>query len=142
MRERKLTVNTGKTPEEFQMRNNALNMFVAYHIVKAKMSINWLVYEKGSNAFWNFAPSADPYDYYETMLPHTIMKIWEPHDVGTGKSLFINRYQTFNTLTDVLPQEISGNASNIHSVERPGVSIIRQGSLEATNGWVHQLARL
>jgi len=134
MRERKLEV---KTDNNYTDRFNALNMFVAYHIVKAKMSINWLVYEKGSNSYWNFAPDADPYDYYETMLPHTIMKIWEPHNVGTGKSLFINRYQTFNTLTN----ELASPGTN-HKVEQVGVNIIRQGSLEATNGWIHQIGSM
>ena len=136
LREKKMTVSTG---DDYTERNNALNMFVAYHIVNAKMSDDWLVYEKGSNAYWNFAPDADPHDYYETMLPHTMLKIWEPHDVGTGKSLFINRYQTFNTLTNAL-----ASPGTNHQLEIRGIGITRRvngqdASLEADNGWIHYI---
>ena len=136
LREKKMTVSTDK---DYTERNNALNMFVAYHIVNAKMSDDWLVYEKGSNAYWNFAPDADPHDYYETMLPHTMLKIWEPHDVGTGKSLFINRYQTFNTLTNAL-----ASPGTNHELVKRGIGITRRVngvdvSLEADNGWIHYI---
>lgn len=137
LREKKMTVSTG---DDYTERNNALNMFVAYHIINAKISDDWLVYEKGSNAYWNYAPDADPYDYYETMMPHTMMKIWAPHDVGTGKTLFINRYQTFNTLTN----ELASPGTN-HEVVKRGINIVRKlsngksASLEADNGWVHRI---
>jgi len=131
MRENGLKVSTG---DDYTQRFNALNMFVAYHIVKASMSVNWLVYQKGADSYWNFAPDADPHDYYETMLPHTMMKIWAPHDVGNGLSLFINRYQTFNTLTN----ELASPGTN-HEVVRQGVGINRSASLQAFNGYIHQL---
>jgi len=137
LREKKMTVSTG---DDFTKRNNALNMFVAYHIINAKISDDWLVYEKGAK-YWNYAPDADPHDYYETLLPHTMMKIWAPHDVGTGKTLFINRYQTFNSLTDKLPYPITGEKSTIHEVKNRGIIINRRvkPSLEADNGWVHYI---
>lgn len=131
MRENGLTVSTG---DDYTNTFNALHMFMAYHIVKANMSVNWLVYDKGADAYWNFAPDADPYDYYDTMLPHTMMKIWEPHDVGNGKSLFINRYQTYNTLTN----ELASPGTN-HELVRPGVGINRSASLQAFNGYIHSI---
>ena len=133
MSENGLSVSTG---DDYTNRFNALNMFVAYHIVKASMSINQLVFEKGSSTYWNYAPDADPYDYYETMLPHTMMKIWEPVSVGSGKNLYINRYRMNNTLTDELGTQ--GSAA-MHEVVRQGVLINRGGSLLAYNGYVHAI---
>jgi uncharacterized surface protein with fasciclin (FAS1) repeats len=129
--ENSLSVSTGT---DYTSRSNALNMFVAYHILKASMSANQLVFEKGSSTYWNYAADADPQDYYETLLPHTIMKIWEPHNVGNGKHLFINRYQTFNTLTN----EVGTQGTN-HELIDAGVEILRTGSLTAYNGYVHPI---
>ena len=132
MSENGITVSTGK---DYTNRFNALNMFVAYHILYAGMSINWLVFEKG-NPHYNYKPDADSYDYYETMLPHTMLKIWEPVSVGTGRNLYINRYIQNNTLTNELATQ---GTESIHAVERPGVLINRGASLTATNGYIHAL---
>ena len=130
MNERHLTVSTGT---DYTNRFNALNMFVAYHILYASMSVNQLVFEKGSSTYWNYAPDADPYDYYETMLPHTILKIWEP--VSEGRRLYINRYQTYNTLTN----EVGSPGTN-HEVLIRGVSIDRNNSIQAGNGYIHSIS--
>jgi len=131
IRENDIQVSTGT---DYENRYNALNMFVAYHLLKGRMPANQLVYEKGTSKYWNFAPDADPYDYYETMLPHTMLKIWEPVTVGNGKQLFINRYQTFNTLTNEL-----GTQGTNHTLVRDGVKIDRAGTLEATNAYIHPI---
>ena len=133
IRENNITVSTGN---DYTNPYNALNMFVAYHIVKAPMSVNQLVFEKGSSDFWNYAPDADPHDYYETMLPHTMMKIWEPSSIGNGKSLYINRYRMNNTLTDQLASQ---GSDAMHEVVRAGVPITRGKSLQAYNGYVHSV---
>ncbi len=129
MNEHHLTVSTGN---DYTNRFNALNMFVAYHILNASMSANQLVFEKGSSKYWNYAPDADPYDYYETLLPHTIMKIWEPHT--EGKRLYINRYQTYNTLTN----EVGSPGTN-HELILKGISIDRNASLQAGNAYIHSI---
>ncbi|MCH5301366.1 MAG: fasciclin domain-containing protein [Prevotella sp.] len=141
-KEQGVTISTGN---DYTNRFNALNMFVAYHILNASMSVNQLVYEKSTGGgemnsayatYWNYAPDADPYDYYETMLPHTMMKIWNPHD--QGRQLFINRYQTYNTLTDEVGTQ--GSAA-MHQLVRRGVGITRTTgtSLQAYNGYVHAI---
>ena len=130
MNERHLTVSTGT---DYPNRFNALNMFVAYHILYASMSVNQLVFEKGSSTYWNYAPDADPYDYYETMLPHTILKIWEP--VSEGRRLYINRYQTYNTLTN----EVGSPGTN-HEVLIRGISIDRNNSIQTGNGYIHSIS--
>lgn len=129
MSEHRLTVSTG---DDYTERFNALNMFVAYHLLNASMSINQLVFEKGSSTYWNYAPDADLYDYYETMLPNTILKVWEP--VSEGKKLFINRYQTYNTLTN----EVGTPGSN-HELILRGISIDRNASIQAGNGYIHSI---
>ena len=133
-----IRVSTG---DDYTNRYNALNMFVAYHIIKASMSINQLVFEQGSSTYWNYATDADPHDYYETMLPHTMMKIWEPrHGAGfssSSKNLFINRYIMNNSLTNELASQ---GTDDMHEVVRAGVPIRRGGSLLAYNGYVHSIS--
>ena len=121
------------TADDYTNRYNALNMFVAYHILRGSMAANQLVYEKG-DGYWNYKDDADPHDYYETMLPHTLMKIWEPHDVGSGRTVLINRYQTYNTLTNEL-----GTQGTNHEVVRRGIEVSRSKSLQAYNGYVHSI---
>lgn len=130
--ENDITVSTG---DDYTNRFNALNMFVAYHLLKGRMASNQLVFVKGTNKFWNFAPDADPYDYYETMLPHTMLKIWQPGGGQTASSaLYINRYQTYNTLTNEL-----GTQGTNHTVVRQGVKIDRVNTIEATNAYIHPI---
>lgn len=127
----KITISTGN---DYTNRFNTLNMFVAYHIIKARMAANQLVFEKGSHSSWNYTPDADPYDYYETMLPHTIMKIWEPVSEGSGKTLLINRYQTYNTLTNEV-----GTMGTNHELVRRGVEVDRKNTIAATNAYIHPI---
>jgi len=134
MRENGLTVNTDKDEKAYKEKFNALNMFVAYHILGCSMMPENLVFSTNStSSFRNYKPDADPHDYYETKLPHTMMKIWQPVSAGT-RSLFINRYQTFNTLTN----EVGTQGTN-HTLIRRGVQVDNsKGSyLEAFNGYVN-----
>ncbi len=120
-----------KTDNDYKNPQNALNMFVAYHILGASMSENQLLFEESQTNYWNYAPDASLYDYYETLLPHTMMKVWEP-DVST-KAIFINRYQTFNTLTNEVGTQ---GTEDMHTVEIPGVRVNRMYKLQAYNGYV------
>jgi hypothetical protein len=132
--ENNIQVSTG---DDYTNRFNALNMFVAYHLLKGRMAANQLVFEKGTSQYWNFAPDASPYDYYETMLPHTMLKVWEPVGVGNGRQLFINRYQTFNTLTDEL-----GTQGTNHTLVREGVKVDRANTFESTNAYIHPVTSM
>ena len=135
MNENGLTVSTG---DDYTNRFNALNMFVAYHILGASMSSNQLVYFTSSE-YAHYAPDADAYDYYETMLPHTIMKIWAPTSVNRGQSIYINRYRMRNTLTDELASQ---GSEAMHEVVEQGAMVIRNGQLQATNGYVHPINKM
>lgn len=143
------TGNSVSTGDDYTNTFNALNMFVAYHILYAGMPEDELVYERSSKWLkaqtWNYVNDAQPFDYYETMLPNTILKIWQPQPMSTRKSLYINRYITFNTLTDELG---TMGSAGMHSVERQGVRINRSSDLangvqnwnvQTFNGYIHSL---
>ena len=158
-------VKTVSTDIDYTSRNNALNMFVAYHILYAGMPENQLVYEKtaANTNTWNYVNGGEPYDYYETMLPHTLMKIWQPTNTGgTGLNLFINRYRAFNTLTDQLPHVATLDDNGNRQVEnrlgygsdamhnsaenRNGVKVLRSSinstystNIHALNGYIHAI---
>ncbi len=141
--------NTVSTGTDYTSRNNALNMFVAYHILYAGMPEDELVYERNAKwqkaQTWNFINDSQPFDYYETMLPNTIMKIWQPKPLESRKSLYINRYVAFNTLTDELG---TMGTDAMHSVIREGVKINRSSdkargvntwNVQTYNGYIHTI---
>lgn len=126
-----LSVSTG---EDYTNRHNTLNMFVSYHILNAAIPANWLIYERGNSVYWNYKPDASPYDYYETMLPSTLVKVWQPYP---NNRIFLNRYQTNNTLTDVVGT--TGSAA-IHELIREGAEVLKdEKTIEAYNGYVHPI---
>ncbi len=134
-REKNITISTGT---DYTNRFNALNMFVAYHILYASMAQDQLVFEAKENQTraedkWNYANGCEPHDYYETMLPSTLLKVWEPQP---GKTLYINRYQTFNTLTDEV-----GTMGTNHEVVNPGV-VIERKDITACNGYIHPINKM
>jgi len=149
--EKGIAISTG---DDYTNRFNTLNMFVAYHILYAGMPETQLVYEwgngkDGSNDYWNYVNGTAPYDYYETMLPGTILKIWQPYgntknSSARTKSLYINRYIARNTLTD----EVGTQGSlDMHPVVRQGVRITRtiddpsdeHLNVSSINGYIHKL---
>ena len=129
----------GKDPaivsdDDYTNRQNTLNMFVAYHIVNAAIPANWLVYERGNSEYWNYKPDASLYDYYETMLPSTLLKAWQPYP---DCRIFLNRYISNNTLTD----EVGTTGSvSIHQLIHEGIEVLRENrSITAHNGYVHPI---
>lgn len=149
--EKGITISTG---DDYTNRFNTLNMFVAYHLLYAGMPENQLVYEwgngkDGSYDYWNYVNGTTPYDYYETMLPGTILKIWQPNgntknSTARTKALYINRYVALNSLTDEVGT--MGSAA-MHPVVRQGVRITRtiddpadeNLNKSSLNGYIHKL---
>lgn len=140
------TGHTVSTGDDYTNRFNALNMFVAYHILYAGMAQDQMVFEKKAGipvtenaSKWNYVNGGEPYDYYETMLPHTLLKIWEPDQ---GKTLYINRWKRNNTLTDQVPTEDNGyngyGSDAMHPIEQQGVRITRE-DIQALNGYIHPI---
>ena len=131
------TGNKVSTSNDYTNRFNALNMFVAYHILYAGMAQDQLVFEKKagvpiSTSKWNYCNGGEPYDYYETMLPHTLLKIWEPDQ---GRTLYINRWKLNNTLTDGVG---TYGSDAMHPIMRQGVRIERK-DISALNGYIHPI---
>ena len=142
--EKGFSISTGT---DYTNRFNALNMFVAYHLLYAGMPVDQLVYENNDKwqkaKTWNYVNDAQPFDYYETMLPATLLKIWQPQPKQAKKSLFINRYVAFNTLTDELG---TMGSAEMHQEIRKGVKINRPGdtdgaptNIQTFNGYIHSL---
>ncbi len=130
--------NPISTGDDYTNTYNVVNMFMRYHIIKAGMSMSKLVYERNnSNANWNFAFGGEPFDYYETMLPHTLMKIWQPlyQNTGASTNIWINRWRDNNTLTD----EIGTFGSDAtHQIKRTGCLVVRSKSnIQSYNGYIH-----
>ena len=115
------------TGTDYENRFNVVNMFVAYHILYCGMPYNQLVFMKPGSSnrnppaglLWNYTNGGEPYDYYETMLPHTLLKIWNPRNTR-GSRIYINRYIQNNTLTD---QTRSMGSSAMHPVIFEGVEV-------------------
>jgi uncharacterized surface protein with fasciclin (FAS1) repeats len=137
-------VSTGR---DFRNRNNALNMFVSYHILFAGMPVNELVFEYSSKTAtsWNYVNGCGPFDYYETMLPNTLMKIWQP--TWKSNTTYINRYIKNNTLTDQLGQlgKDGMGSDGMHTVVREGIRVVRTSTdqyktnIQSYNGYIHAI---
>jgi len=147
--EKGLTVNTGTTDADFKLRNNALNMFVSYHILYIGMAIDKLLFSREAYSgggytaynYWNYNPEtcyAEVYDYYETMLPHTLMKIWGGK-YGSTSSLYINRWKQNNTLTDEVG---TPGSSGMHPLRQTGVKINRELNKSTLNGYIHAIDKM
>lgn len=133
-----ITVNTGTTDEDFKQQFNALHMFVAYHILHCSMAQDQLVFENKDGVSptvskWNYVNGGQPYDYYETFLPNTLVKIWQPLP---DKNLYINRYLANNTLTDEVGT--MGSAAMHAEGAKPGVKVERKDII-AHNGYIHPI---
>ena len=148
VREKGITISTG---DDYTNRFNALNMFVAYHILYAGMPEDELVYERSSKwqkaQTWNFCNGGQPFDYYETMLPNTILKIWQPEPLMTKKTLYINRCIAMNTLTDEVGTMGSEAMHPLITGEGLNVKINRTSDKQANipwniqtfNGYIHSI---
>lgn len=141
VREKNISVSTG---DDYSSQWNCLNMFVRYHILTANMAKDQLVFESGSSAYWNYNNTlcgGEPYDYYKTLLPNTLIKIWEPQAYpcgtstnGMSKRLYINRYRPNNTLTD----EVGTLGSTaMHGTIRENIRIDTGLNRQAHNGHIH-----
>lgn len=122
---------------------NVVNMFIRYHIVGAGMTVSKLVYDAQANSAnenWNYSFGGEPYDYYETLLPHALMKIWQPlyHNTGSQYNIWINRYRPNNTRTD----EIGTYGSDaMHAGGFDGIMISRtsKSNILTANGYIHTI---
>ena len=135
--EKNITISTGN---DYTNPFNVVNMFVAYHILRAGMPIDRIVYEKNkqTDASWNFCFGYEPQEYFETMLPNTVLKVWETNP-KTTKNLWLNRYLSNNTLTKKLGLCAMGDGDEDHQLIFKGVAVDRDNSVETLNGYIHRI---
>ena len=135
--EKGITISTG---DDYKNPFNVVNMFMAYHILRAGMPIDRIVYEYNAqtSASWNFCFGYEPQEYFETMLPNTILKVWETNP-KTTKDLWLNRYLTNNTMTSKLGLCCIGNGDEDHQLIFKGVPVDRNSSVETLNGYIHRI---
>lgn len=113
------------TERDYDNPLNVLNLWVRYHVLPFSIPRDYLVIDR----HYTHDLGSECYEYYETMLPKTLIKIWQVQ----GR-LYINRYQTNNTLTN----EVEG-FGDIHVVEQEGVTFGSGVSLQPVNGYIHPI---
>ena len=121
------------TGTDYTARNNALNMFVAYHILPFGLSSDNVTTDYAVVPTTLHGNNGDSYDYYQTMLPNTLLKAWY---VNRDKKTYLNRYIENNTLTD----ELEGHGSSaMHNVIYEG-NEVDLGSVSAPlNGYIYPI---
>ncbi|MBR6715577.1 MAG: fasciclin domain-containing protein [Prevotella sp.] len=118
-RNNKITVDTSN---DYTKPNNCLNMFVRYHILKLRASYDKLLYS------FNEVSKVSLVEYYETMLPYTLMKVMRI----SGKRL-LNRWVTNTSLTDRIAEL---GTAGMQTVMRNGIEI-KNTNIQALNGYIH-----
>lgn len=134
--------NPISTGDDYEYTYNVVNMFYRYHIIKAGMPVSKLVFERDlGNPAWGYSFGGEPHDYYETMLPHTLMKIWQPlyQPTGNPNDIWINRYRANNSLTDEIG---TFGKDETHQIIQPGCKVIRmESNIQSYNGYIHSIDR-
>lgn len=133
-RNNNITIDTDPNGD-FTKENHVLNMFVRYHILSFGIARNALpndycVYDKSG---W----TGDSFDYYETILPKTLMKMWY---VKADQKYYINRYITNNTLTDGVGDAVETvGSAGMHEVRVPGVVVDVDAVVTSMNGYIYPI---
>jgi len=136
-RDNNIEVSTGT---DYTNTYNTLNMFIRYHILKFKASYAKLNYS------YNEASKVTLYDYYETMLPYTLLKI----ERLSGQR-YINPYYSNNTLTNQIAvlgttdmhhpmtstQTLDGEPNYPYTFVKIGTD-----NIQALNGYLHPINRI
>lgn len=130
-RNNKFTISTGT---DYTSEFNTLNMFVRYHILKAAVGKDVLAWDH--NILTGHGYTGDAYDYYETMLPKTLLKTWKIKKTG---KIYINRYIENNTLTDGV--ETLGS-DGMHKLVFDGCEINTAGMIAPLDGYIYPIDRV
>ena len=127
-RNNKIEVSTGN---DYTSEKNTLNMFVRYHILKYAVSKDALALDH--NILTGYGYTGDAYDYYETMLPKTLMKVWW---VKKENKTYINRYVANNTLTDGVE---SLGSEAMHEIIYKGCEVDKSNLISPLDGYVYPI---
>ena len=121
----RMTGRQVSTGNDYRNPWNALNMFIRYHVLQSKVPFQKL-YQRDHGE----APEFMPVEYYETMLPYTLLKINR-----VSNNTVVNRWVENSTLTD----RVAKLASPEIAIERrPGITVSDKG-YSCLNGYIHPL---
>ena len=112
------------TERDYQNPANVLNMFVRYHILKYSVPYNKMFYT------YSQSQKAPVYEYLETMLPYTLMKL-----TRVSSKPMLNRWVTNSSLTDRMAEMAS---DNITTVMREGIEVGKD-NIQSLNGYIHPI---
>ena len=122
-RNHNITISTGN---DFKNPWNTLSIFLRYHILEYKVAYNDLVRR------CNEVNKVTAVEYYETMLPYTLIKI-----TRNSSKFRINRWVSNSTLTDMVAE--LGSAA-MHQVKDEGIELVGfKGQIAAMNGYIHPM---
>ena len=103
---------------------NTLNMFLRYHILDYKIPYDKLVISS------NQISKVMLVEYYETMLPYTMLKITK-----NSNKLYINRWISNNSLTDMVAEL---GSAGMHTVLFDGIDLKGSSAqIASLNGYIH-----
>ena len=123
VRENNIPVSRGT---DYKNPWNVLSMFVRYHILKYKIPYDKLVNDH------NQIKKVTLVEYYETMLPYTLVKVTR----NDGK-LRLNRWEANSSLTN---QVAELGTKDMHTVLFQGVELAGQKyQIAPTNGYIHPI---
>lgn len=92
-------------PDDYTDRNHPLNMFVSYHLLPEQLAYNeFNISQKELTDYYVEWKNIDIEDFYETMMPHSIMRLSSPYIGGryinrkgiSGKDGFVRGVQVFD----------------------------------------------
>lgn len=123
VRNNNITISRGT---DYKNPWNVLNMFLRYHVLKYKIP-----YDKLTNHH-NEVSKVTLVEYYETMLPYTLVKVTK-----NGSKLMLNRWEANTSLTN---QVAELGTKDMHTVLFEGVELAGQKSqIAPTNGYIHPI---
>ncbi|MBR4847958.1 MAG: fasciclin domain-containing protein [Bacteroidaceae bacterium] len=139
-----------EAPNDYSDPNNALYKFVAYHILDRQLLYtgsaggfimeNYFNDNSGFSSETNLPVKFDRYDYFETMLPYTMVKVTRPFSLPDGAEL--KRELVLNFAQDGGTRCINPKMEkyiNVVIIEEPEIENFED---KALNGAVHTLNKI
>lgn len=112
---------------------NVLNMFIRYHIVKYKIPYDRLVFTG-----LNEVSGAGYYEYNETMLPYTLLKVSAE---SANDYRYVNMWYENSTLNE--NDSLNVDQPSRHNVLREGARILLDNEYQQPiNGYIHRINKM
>lgn len=125
-----IQVSTGT---DYENPWNVLNMFVRYHIVKYKIPYDRLVFTG-----LNEVSGAGYYEYNETMLPYTLLKVSAD---AANSSRYVNMWYENSTLNE--NDSLNVDQPSRHSILREGARVLTDNDYQQPiNGYIHRISKM